>query len=59
MLYETSQHLGTVVDYLLKESGLRLDDGEEAGSFVLVLNSANDRLKTQDAPQSAKIDSKV
>ena len=58
MLYETSQHLGTV-DYLLKESGLTLDDGEETGSFALVLNSVNDRLETQDVSQAAKVDSEV
>ena len=56
MLYETSQHLGTVVDYLLKEPGLTLDDGEETGSFALVLNSVNDRLETQDVSQAAKVD---
>ena len=46
-------------DYPLTESGLRLDDGEETGSFALVLNSVNDRLETQDVSQAAKVDSEV
>ena len=46
-------------DYPLTELGLRLDDGEETGSFALVLNSVNDRLETQDVSQAAKVDSEV
>lgn len=52
MLYETSQHLGTVTDYLLKELGLKLNDSEDSGSFELVLSSVSGRLEMQEVPQT-------
>lgn len=56
---ETSQHPRTVVDYLLKELGLRLDDGEGSGSFDLVLRSVSDRLETQEVRQTREQEKSV
>lgn len=52
MLYETSNHLGAVVHYLLKELGLKLEDGGDPDSFELILHSVSDRLETQEVPQA-------
>lgn len=49
-LYETSQRMGGVIDYLLKERGVKTD--QEAQSFEFMLNAVLRQLEAQDIEQS-------
>lgn len=49
-LYETSQRMGVVIDYLLKERGV--ETGKEIQSFELMLSAVLHQIEMQETEQS-------
>ncbi|KAE8155583.1 hypothetical protein BDV40DRAFT_306868 [Aspergillus tamarii] len=54
VLYETCQRMGTVIDYLIKESKAQSKGDGESGSFEAILNSVLEQLEAQEVRDGAQ-----